>query len=153
MPRGVKVQVLLPAPRRSKVRFAPTYFFNKNKSSARFLAPPFSQKGTLRYHLFAISRPLPCSSSFAKRHATLPPFCDFLPASLPLLSNRNPLPLGFRFVAFARGDFFTKVTVRFKRCGSLFAEKPAWLACSLASALTTASCRYHFSAILCASRT
>ena len=63
MPRGVKVQVLLPAPRRSKVRFAPTYFFNKNKSSARFLAPPFSQKGTLRYHLFAISCLLPCLSS------------------------------------------------------------------------------------------
>ena len=43
----MQVRPLLPAPRRSKVRFAPTLFFCKN----------------------TVIRPLPCSSSSAKRHA------------------------------------------------------------------------------------
>lgn len=42
MPRGVWVRVPLPVPRRSKVRFAPTFLCPWQKtSSARSLAPPF----------------------------------------------------------------------------------------------------------------
>ncbi len=42
----VPVRVRPPAPSRSKVRFAPT-FFTQKKSYARSLAPPFSQKTSL----------------------------------------------------------------------------------------------------------
>ena len=64
-------------PRRSKVRFAPTYFLPaaENKSSARFLAPPFRKKSRSA-HLFDCKRPHDGSLS-------LPTFCEFERVQLP----------------------------------------------------------------------
>ena len=66
----VQVQVLSPAPRRSKVRFAPTSFFafgTKRRRARRSLAPPPRKKSRLL-------RLLPCKRG---RHASaaLPTFC------------------------------------------------------------------------------
>ncbi len=57
--------------RRSKVRFAPTYFLSatENKSSARSLAPPFRKKSRSA-HLCGCKRPHDGSLS-------LPTFCEF----------------------------------------------------------------------------
>ena len=59
-------------PRRSKVRFAPAYFFIcdfKNKPSARSLAPPFRKKSRSA-HLLGCKRP--CNGSLS-----LPTFCEY----------------------------------------------------------------------------
>ena len=66
----MQVQVLSPAPRRSKVRFAPTSFFafgTKRRRARRSLAPPPRKKSRLL-------RLLPCKRG---RHASaaLPTFC------------------------------------------------------------------------------
>ena len=105
MPR---VQILLPLPRRSKVRFAPFFFCKKN---IRLLpCSSFFAKKSRSAHLFACKRAHDGLLS-------LPTFCELEQVQLSPSKSQKYL---FRVTVTSRrkryiacGDFFTKVTGSF----------------------------------------
>ena len=164
-----EVQILSPRPpRRSKVRFAPASFLlladasaAKKPPSPRSLAPPFPQKAPLgspvrlqaRSQRLAVATNLLRLPRLAARemgrgvHAAPKKRAagrDNMACAR--LKNRRAgakSALLRRLFAFDRLHLPQKAAVAPLPCSSFSAKGPARLACSLASALTTARCRYQ----------
>ena len=74
VPAAQKISKLFTLSTSEQSYFASTYFFAKNKSTARFLVPSLSQKGTLASSVRLQAR-------FNNAFGSLPPFCDYAPAA------------------------------------------------------------------------
>jgi len=118
-------------PRRSKVHFAPAYFFIcdfKNKPSARSLAPPFTQKVTLGapVRLQAPSRRFAVATNFLR---TISPFSILYGKEAVIVCLNSALKSalltekGRRDVG-GRGSAFFFAQRRGKRSGGGFRAKP-----------------------------
>ena len=113
-PAAQKISKLFTLSTSEQSYFASTYFFAKNKSTARFLVPSLSQKGTLASSVRLQAR-------FNNAFGSLPPFCDYAPAA----RLKHLLLLHFwlspvRALAPRRGKSFWLAAFSCEKTASLF---------------------------------